>query len=370
MQDCGPMKVSVVIPAYNSRTGLDLLLLTLGHNRLGPEHSVEVVVVDDGSTDGTSDLLDGHPSRLDPRHLYLPRTATSSRAAARNAGIAAATGDLVIFLDADQIVGPNLLAEHVRFHQLRRDLVVVGPRDELSPGVPDRAALARGFTTSALPPVESADPRTGLLAEFSGNLNNLATCWTYLYTCNASVRRDHLLAIGGFDESFVGWGLEDTDLGFRLRQRGLAFAVNPAAVQYHHRTEVTARRYAEWRRNLDRMIRKYRRTPEVVLQSLVGRPDLAWDEGMRRFEYAVRALHGRLPGGGEAEVVEAGEAEAGGLIAALPELAAGRDLVVIDRTVDARLAGPVQCVDTVHELRYFHRPTGAVTGPRREPSSC
>jgi GT2 family glycosyltransferase len=359
------MKISVVIPTYNNRAGLDLVLLSLGHNRLGPEHEVEVVVVDDGSTDDTADILAGHPSGIEPRYLYLPRTRTSSRAAARNAGIAVATGELVVFLDTDQIVVPTLLAEHVRFHELRQDLVVVGPRHALAPGEPNRTALANGFRMDALPPVESVDPRIEVLAGFSANLNNMATCWTYLYTCNASVRREHLLAVGGFDESFLGWGMEDTDLGYRLRQRGLAFAVNPAAVQYHRPASTNARQYAECRRNLDRMIRKNRHVPEIALQSMTFRVQLSWVDSMRRFEYAVRALHGRLPRGTEPEVVEAVKANTDVLVAALPAMAASHDLAVVDRTADARLAGPVQCLDSPHELLYFHRPTGRmlVTGP-------
>ncbi|WP_158621349.1 galactosyltransferase-related protein [Streptomyces triticirhizae] len=151
------------------------------------------------------------PYPLTCRHL--PRTARSSRAAARNAAIEAAGGELVLMVDADQVVGPRFVAEHIAYH--RHDPCQWLPRDF-----------------------------------FSENLNNLQTCWHLMFTCDVSVRREHLTAVGGFDEAYLEWGLEDTDLGYRLRAHGLRFALDPA----------------------DRGLR--------------------WVDAMERFEYAARALAG------------------------------------------------------------------------------
>ncbi|BCJ39684.1 hypothetical protein GCM10010168_78600 [Actinoplanes ianthinogenes] len=340
------MNVSVVIPAYNSRSALERCLRTLGKTGHDPDLSYEVIVVDDGSDDGTAELLAGFSGPFELHSVFLPRTSASGRGAARNAGIHRATGELIVMLDADQLVTPGLLAEHVRFHRLRPDLVVVGRRDELAPG-----------PVEGPPRVVAVDSREALYAEFSANLNNLTTCWHHFYSCNASVRREHLLAVGGFDESFRGWGLEDTELGFRLRQRGLAFAYHPGALVHHqHAQRITARMYAEWRRNLRRFADKHRNAPEVALQSVIGRPDIGWEEAMRRFEHAARALAGRLPRPVACQVLTADDANAGAVLPGLAALAATTDLLVIDDTTGARLSGPVQCLDTPHELLYFHRP--------------
>ncbi|MCD9880191.1 glycosyltransferase family 2 protein [Streptomyces guryensis] len=352
------MKISIVIPAYNSRQALELCLLTLAHMQLAPPHSYEVVIVDDGSDDGTAQMLASFPARFDMRWIALPRTAASSRSAARNAGVEQATGDVILMIDADQLITPGLVAEHVRYHELSPDLVVVGRRDELTAGPLDRDLLARRFTMQALPPVVAEDSREAVYAHFSANLNNLATCWHHLYSCNASVRREHLLAVGGFDESFRGWGLEDTELGYRLRRRGLAFAYNPAAVVYHQRAQtVTTRMFAEWRRNLRRFSDKHANAPEIVIQSVLGRPELAWEHCMQRFEYAARALVGRLPRPITYHLLEADDANATTMLDRLPSMAATTDLLVIDASTHAELSGAVQCIDAAHELLYFRQPT-------------
>jgi glycosyltransferase involved in cell wall biosynthesis len=343
------VRVSVVIPAYNARPALERCLRTLGRTRHQPGLSYEVIVVDDGSDDGTAELLAGFCAPFELHSVFLPRTPASGRGAARNAGIHRASGDLIVMIDADQLVTPDLLAEHVRFHRFRPDLVVIGRRDELAPGPVEDP-----------PEVVAVDSREALYAEFSANLNNLTTCWHHLYSCNASVRREHLLAVGGFDETFRGWGLEDTELGFRLRQRGLAFAYHPGAVVYHQRPQrITARMYAEWRRNLRRFADKHRNAPEVALQSVVGRPDISWEEAMHRFEHAARALAGRLPRQVTCQVLTADDTNVDAILPRLAALAGTTDLLVIDDTTGAELSGPVQCLDTPHELLYFRRPTAA-----------
>jgi GT2 family glycosyltransferase len=360
------VRVSVVIPAFNERARLRLLLLTLGHNAVDPTDSFEVVVADDGSTDGTDEMVTALSVRCDMTYVHLPRTERSSRAAARNAAVAKATGDLVLMVDADQVVGPTFVAEHIRFHRLREDLVVIGPRPDLGAGVVDDARLARGFSLDALPAVAWGDPRARLLAELSGNLNGFAACWHQLYSCNASVRLAHLDAAGGFDEAFLGWGLEDAELGYRLRRRGLAFAFNAAATAYHQNgRRVDAAMFADWSRNLAYMVGKHGE-PEVAVQSVVGYAinpadrRLPWLEAARRLEFAARGLAGRLPAPPRYELLTVGSGEDTRVrLAEIRARSAETDLLVIDYTPDAALAGPVQCTDTARELLYFHRPSPA-----------
>jgi hypothetical protein len=167
-----------------------------------------------------------------------------------------------------------------------------------------------------------------------------------------------VLAVGGFDESFAGWGLEDTELGYRLRRRGLAFAFNASALVYHQRKQqITARMYQEWRRNLKRFVRKYADAPDVAIQSIVGDASIEWEECMRRFEYAARALHGRLPGPTVFEPLEAHEWNVVEVGEYVRQHASTAELIVLDHTPDARLASVVQCIDTSRELLYFHLPS-------------
>jgi GT2 family glycosyltransferase len=369
------VKVSVVIPAYNAGAHIGRLLLSLAWSRLGPADSLEVVVVDDGSADDTSDVVAGFTAGYSLVSIFLPRTPASGRAAARNAGIEKASGDLVLLLDADQVCAADLVAEHIRYHRLRTDLVVAGPRHDLGEGPFDDAGLARGLTAASIPEVVHRDDREAVLAAFSQNFNNLQTCWHHMFSCNVSVRREHLLAAGGFDEGFTGWGLEDSELGYRLRRADLAFAFNPAAAAYQRHRHVTPDMFTQWRRNLAYFMGRHPGAAEVAAQLVVSRVfdpadrGIGWLESMRRLELAARALAGRLPGPAAFRWIEASHANAAEIRAWLPERAADEDLVVIDDTEEAALADAVQCLDSPRELLYFHRPSGAArdTLRRRYP---
>ncbi|MFE6684939.1 glycosyltransferase family 2 protein [Streptomyces sp. NPDC057743] len=294
------MRISVVVPAYRARDALELCLLALARQSLDAAHSAEVIVVDDGSADGTDRMVATLPAGLDVRYVYEPRSPASGRARARNLGLAHATGDLVVLLDADQVVAPTFLAEHARAHAEGDDLVVVGRRFQLGDGPVDRERLRYEFSFEALPPVVRGDEREPVLEAFACELAGLETAWHYVWACNASVRRGHLVAAGGFDEAFVGWGLEDAELGYRLTRRGLRlrYATEPAV--YHlHRESPPAARHGEWRRNLahfasvhDDVVVLLQRVFEPVVDP-TG-PGRGRHECALRFELAARALAGRL----------------------------------------------------------------------------
>lgn len=357
------MRISVVVPAFNSEKQLRILLHCLNHNEVAPADSLQVVIVDDGSTDATSDVVTGFAAKFDLRYVFVPRTDKSCRAAARNAGIAVADGDLVIMLDADQVVGTTFVQEHAGYHSLRDDLVVVGPRTELGDGSYDEEVLAQRFTLKALPPTGFRDVREPVLDQFSWNLNQMSSCWQQMFTYNVSVRRAHLDAVGGFDEAYIGWGLEDSDLGFRLRQQGLAFAFNAMAVSYHQSVHgVDEDLYRQWHQNFLYMTGKFS-TPEVASLAIIGRVlnpadgKIGWVDGMRRFEYANRALVGRLPRQMSFELIEFAGPDASGTLKHIGERVLESDVIVIDNTPNAALSGPVQCIDTSRELLYFYRPS-------------
>ncbi|MYT27646.1 MULTISPECIES: glycosyltransferase [unclassified Streptomyces] len=293
------MRISVVIPAYRARDVLELCLLSLARQSLEAQHSSEVIVVDDGSADGTDRMVAGLPSGLDLRYVYAPRSAASGRARARNLGLARAAGDLVVLLDADQVVAPTFLAEHARAHAGDDGAVVVGRRFQLGDGPVDRERLRYEFSFEALPPVVRGDEREPVLEAFDCELADLETAWHYLWACNASVRRRHLVAAGGFDEAFVGWGLEDSELGYRLTRRGLRLRYAPEAGAYHlHREPVSTARHREWRRNLayfagkhDDLVVALQRAFEPAIAP--AGPGPGRHECALRFELAARVLAGR-----------------------------------------------------------------------------
>ncbi len=122
-------RVSVIVPTYNRVERLQRVLAALEGQTVSLD-SFEVIIVSDGSTDGTNDFLQTVDSDL---RLTAVFQANSGAAAARNNGLRHAKGALVLFIDDDVVPAPQLLAEHLRFHERRGDdLAVLGPM--LTPG--------------------------------------------------------------------------------------------------------------------------------------------------------------------------------------------------------------------------------------------
>lgn len=177
------MKVSVVIATRDRAALLAGALASLRAQAGAP--AFEMVVVDNGSSDATAAVArDGG--------AVLVHEAEPNRGRARNAGVAAASGELVLFVDDDVVVPPFFVAAHVRAHAAAREPhVVTGPIVNV-PSAGDR-------------PVP-----TWL------NASNAFFC-----TCNVSLPKATFDAVGGFDAAFDQYGWEDTELGVRLRAAGV-----------------------------------------------------------------------------------------------------------------------------------------------------
>src|SRR5947209_6149687 len=104
--------LSIVVPTYNRSNSLRRLLLAI-EEQTYPNDRFEVLVVDDGSTDGTPDILRHLVVRF---ALRLIEQAHGGPSAARNLGVANAGGELIVFLDDDVVPLPDLLLEHARSH--------------------------------------------------------------------------------------------------------------------------------------------------------------------------------------------------------------------------------------------------------------
>jgi GT2 family glycosyltransferase len=161
--------------------------------------SFDIVVVDNGSTDSTSAVIAAAPAGS-VRGLYVEQP---NRAKARNAGIAAAGGEVIIFCDDDTIAPQHFVEAHLRAHAVEPGAVVTGPiinvPDATHLGAPSGRHWSRAF----------------------------------FCTCNASVAKGALVAAGGFDERYDLYGWEDTDLGVRLKESGLHHVFSWQAYIYH-----------------------------------------------------------------------------------------------------------------------------------------
>lgn len=200
-------KISVITPTYNRSKILEKVLKALSAQNY-PSSLWEVIVVDDGSTDDTPEVI---------KSLNLPSSFTyiklekSGSARARNEGIRRAKGELIIFIDSDLIVIPSFLKEHIKSHELHDRVIVRGP-------VIHTYNLENPFSA----PKKIIDISRAFFA-----------------TGNTSVKKEYLLQAGLFDEDFTEYGWEDLELGIRLKKLGLKVVDNPEACGYHYQKKFT-----------------------------------------------------------------------------------------------------------------------------------
>ena len=204
------MFVSVVIPTYNRRPILEKCLLALEHQHLGGALvRYEVVVVDDGSTDGTPDWLRAEAARFP--HVRLIEQVHGGPAEGRNRGVDHAEGDVIVFIDSDLVVTDGFLACHAR--ALKRSWEQEGNR--------------LCFTYGAV--VNTANFETP--TQERHKLRDLS--WAYFATGNVAIDRQVLESAGLFDTGFRLYGWEDLELGERLRRLSVRLIKCPEAVGYH-----------------------------------------------------------------------------------------------------------------------------------------
>lgn len=206
------MELSVIIPTFNRGELLRGCLQSLAE-QTHPASDFEVVVVVDGSTDRTREMLDALRT---PFSLVVLEQPNQGQNLARNRGAAEAKGRYLLFLDDDIRAGPTLVAEHLRAQRLTGGVVGIGKIGLELPPRPDW--FLRHFAEGWRGHYEELD-RGGT-----------RPTWIDCYTGNVSVERSTFFDAGGFSED-VRRG-DDIELGYRLAAFGAAFQYLPDALAY------------------------------------------------------------------------------------------------------------------------------------------
>jgi glycosyltransferase involved in cell wall biosynthesis len=214
----------------------------------------EVIVCDDGSTDQTQDRVDQFKHDLNLRYRYQEHQGFRA-AAARNMGLKLARGKVIVFLDSDLIVPATFLEAHWQAHQGKQKWAVnsyvyrMKERDDtyigLSPEdyIADHSHNLKGDSRDRYHLFERGKP----VAE------------TYFLDSNAlSMKREDIQQIGGFDPEFIGWGHEDTELGYRLSKNGfMLLLIKDKATSYHQYHDFSETKEDERAENWARLTQKH-----------------------------------------------------------------------------------------------------------------
>jgi cellulose synthase/poly-beta-1,6-N-acetylglucosamine synthase-like glycosyltransferase len=198
--------VTVIIPAFNAEKAISRCLDALtGQNYSG---ELEIIVIDDGSTDSTPDIVSQY------KRVQLVRQKNAGPASARNKGASAARGDIILFTDSDCVPEQNWISEMLRpFHE---DREVVGVKGAYK--------TRQREITARFVQLEYEDKYNYMLKD---------KYIDFIDTYSAGFRKNIFLEMNGYDTAFPVACAEDVELSYRMSNRGHKMVFNPDAVVYH-----------------------------------------------------------------------------------------------------------------------------------------
>lgn len=305
-------KVSVLLSTYNAKERLVYALASY-MNQTYPKELYEVIVIDDGSTDGTHQLIKRVKPNYKLKYIQLPNNL--GRAAARNRAIREASGEILIFSDCDMIAEKDFIAKHAAHHAREDKIFVCGSfwnriytyayrtKDKrflyrLKRFCQTNKYMAKRYRTrlNRLNKSESVSliPLTEIKNEqylhyvskqpfwsryfdqyiqlYGKNLYSLKFPWFFFIVMNVSVKRKHLERIGLFDENMQGYGGEDIDMGIRLYQAGIRPKVDPEIRNFHQEHPRNwKKQLLEKRRNTRYLIEKHKRIDVLMRYAVPGK---------------------------------------------------------------------------------------------------
>ena len=216
------LPLSVILNTYNRAPFLQSALDSLTTQTLRT-HNFEVIVIDDGSSDNTKEIVLSFSNKLNIRYFYQQNSGIAS---ARNHGIYAAIGKILFFFDDDDIAAPDLLAQHLKTHKHY-------PEDHFA--VLNYTTWERNLRVT---PVMKYITTVGChLFSYPGIKHGSRLDYTFFWGGRSSCKRSFLIEHGVFNPIFR-FGCEDAELGYRLSKHGLTVLYNSKAISYMAR-EIT-----------------------------------------------------------------------------------------------------------------------------------
>jgi glycosyltransferase involved in cell wall biosynthesis len=215
---------TVIVSTYNNPRALSRVLRGLADQALPPH---QIIIADDGSTESTASVIEAWKTELKNLEHCWQADRGFRKTRILNAAILRVNCDIVIFLDGDCVPFPSFIADHLRHAE--PGAVLVGGRILTSPGFKKKLvegaddSLPNDFSYWLLRFLLGDVDRVSSLLRVPGRFWRFYASrdWRLLRGCNFSVSREALIKVNGFDESYRGWGFEDSDIGVRLINLGM-----------------------------------------------------------------------------------------------------------------------------------------------------
>jgi glycosyltransferase involved in cell wall biosynthesis len=208
-------KLSVVIPTLNRAEMLSTTIDRIEHQTVNRD-TYEVVVVNNNSSDHTQTVLSQKAASY--QNLRTFTQLKPGAAATRNLGIRESSGDVILFIDDDIFADTTLVENHLRYHKENADAAIIG-------------AVVSPWENSKDPFLRYLRDK-GIFNPYSIACNRPMD-FSYYHTGNVSTSTKLLRDVGGFNEEFFVYGMEDIELGYRLEQKGCRMTPGPTAKVRH-----------------------------------------------------------------------------------------------------------------------------------------
>ena len=204
-------KASVIIPTYNREKLLEMTLITLMKQNVSKE-IFEVIVVDDGSTDNTFNILKKYESKLNLQYLYHPHNATGI-AKSRNYGIKCSNSEICIFIDSGILVASDTVENFIKQHDKENDAAVIGYVYGFDRHNENEKMLLNlnidpykvDDYFNILEKNDILDPREKVYRKLGDDLKKWPAPWVFFWAGFISVKKDTLIKLGMFDALPAQW---------------------------------------------------------------------------------------------------------------------------------------------------------------------
>jgi len=298
------------MPTFNKALYLDL---TLAGFSIQNYKDYEIVIIDDGSTDNTFEVVEKYKGICNIKFKYQ---SNHGRSHARNNGLQIAQGKYIIFNDDDRIPSPDFINQHLNTLKHTSKVVSIGSKHSILSFYTDKLRTHQSYflkllerdpsklnkiLTNGNSPLFSVnelihnfkdiisewylyEPRDNfkdISSNYSQCLEGFLFGWALATTGNMSFTREDSYGLR-FDENYEGWGLEDTDFAYQLHLKGCKFNLSPSAVNFH---QVHGRGIGEWhqlKRNIKYFCNKYENIDTYlfaqVFEEVKGKKDFSFIE--------------------------------------------------------------------------------------------
>lgn len=275
--------ISIVIPTFNRAHTLYYVLNAIAGQKYDLDN-LEVVIVDDGSTDNTQAVVEEYSLVLHIKYLYLEKSKRNGVCRARNVGIQNACGSLLIFLDSDIVICPDYVAQMEADFARCNKVVVLGyvycysscttnAHEDWSADLKIKVDWSDIIQNITMFKEDKRlwDNREIAYQRVEDNIDELCAPWRLLWGNAFSVKREDAVTVGMFDEGFDSYGSEDLEFSYRCYKKGMRYVLNRRAWAAHYPHEFNIEQnMMSTKLNRLKVLQKHP-SPDIELYTVVGR---------------------------------------------------------------------------------------------------